>query len=114
MGKLVNYVTKLHNATSRAYLDRMVDEKVHCMLKAKEYEYRRLITRQGHIHEHRDGRDEVHKGVHGEGKLAPAWATRAMEYATHQQASQHDDRHQWGGHITGKAYRLSEAYHRSR
>ena len=82
--------------------------------EAKEYEYRRLIARQGHIHEHRDGRDEVHKGVHGEGELAPARATRAMEYVTHQQASQHDDRHQWGGHITGKAYRLSEAYHRSR
>jgi len=39
MGKLVNYVTKLHQSTSRAYIDRMVDEKVQCMLKAKEYEY---------------------------------------------------------------------------
>ncbi len=38
MGKLVNYVTLLHQATSRAYIDRMVDDKVHCMLKAKEYE----------------------------------------------------------------------------
>ena len=38
MGKLVNYVTPLHQATSRAYIDRMVDDKVHCMLKAKEYE----------------------------------------------------------------------------
>ena len=38
MGKLVNYVTPIHQATSRAYIDRMVDEKVHCMLKAKEYE----------------------------------------------------------------------------
>ena len=38
MGKLVNYVTPLHQATSRAYIDRMVDEKVVCMLKAKEYE----------------------------------------------------------------------------
>ena len=38
MGKLVNYVTPLHQATSRAYIDRMVDEKVFCMLKAKEYE----------------------------------------------------------------------------
>ncbi|SVD93502.1 uncharacterized protein METZ01_LOCUS446356, partial [marine metagenome] len=38
MGKLVNYVTQLHQATSRAYIDRMVDDKVHCMLKAKEYE----------------------------------------------------------------------------
>ena len=38
MGKLVNYVTPLHQATSRAYIERMVDDKVHCMLKAKEYE----------------------------------------------------------------------------
>ena len=38
MGKFVNYVTPLHQATSRAYIDRMVDDKVHCMLKAKEYE----------------------------------------------------------------------------
>lgn len=38
MGKLVNYVTPLHQATSRAYIDRMIDEKVFCMLKAKEYE----------------------------------------------------------------------------
>ena len=38
MGKFVNYVTPLHKATSRAYIDRMVDDKVLCMLKAKEYE----------------------------------------------------------------------------
>ena len=38
MGKLVNFVTPLHQATSRAYIDRMLDDKVHCMLKAKEYE----------------------------------------------------------------------------
>ena len=38
MGKLVQFVTPLHQATSRAYIDRMVDEKVYCMLKAKEYE----------------------------------------------------------------------------
>jgi len=38
MGKLVDYVTLLHQSTSRDYIDRMVDEKVHCMLKAKEYE----------------------------------------------------------------------------
>ena len=38
MGNLVNYVTPLHKATSRAYIDRMVDDKVECMLKAKEYE----------------------------------------------------------------------------
>ena len=39
MGKLVNYVTTLHQATSRSYIDRMVDDKVNCMLKAKEYEF---------------------------------------------------------------------------
>ena len=38
MGELVQFVTQLHQATSRAYIDRMVDEKVYCMLKAKEYE----------------------------------------------------------------------------
>ena len=38
MGGVVQFVTPLHQATSRAYIDRMVDDKVHCMLKAKEYE----------------------------------------------------------------------------
>jgi SAM-dependent methyltransferase len=38
MGGLVQFVTPLHQATSRAYIERMVDDKVHCMLKAKEYE----------------------------------------------------------------------------
>jgi ubiquinone/menaquinone biosynthesis C-methylase UbiE len=38
MGKLLNIVTPLHQSTARSYLDRMVDKKVHCMLKAKEYE----------------------------------------------------------------------------
>ena len=38
MGELVQFVTPLHQATSRVYIDRMVDDKVHCMLKAKEYE----------------------------------------------------------------------------
>tara|TARA_Y100001935_G_C17311792_1_gene517221 strand:- start:31694 stop:32359 length:666 start_codon:yes stop_codon:yes gene_type:complete len=38
MGKLVNYVTSLHQSTSRKYIDRMIDDKVDCMLKAKEYE----------------------------------------------------------------------------
>ena len=39
MGKLVHYVTPLHQATRRTYIDRMMDEKVHCMIKAKQYEY---------------------------------------------------------------------------
>jgi len=38
MGKLVNYVSSLHQSTTRDYIDRMVDDKVDCMLKAKEYE----------------------------------------------------------------------------
>ena len=38
MGQLLNIVTPLHKATKRDYLARMVDDKVHCMLKAKEYE----------------------------------------------------------------------------
>jgi SAM-dependent methyltransferase len=39
MGQLRNFVTPLHKATKRDFLARMVDDKVHCMLKAKEYEY---------------------------------------------------------------------------
>jgi SAM-dependent methyltransferase len=38
MGQLLNVVTPLHKRTERDYLARMVDDKVHCMLKAKEYE----------------------------------------------------------------------------
>lgn len=38
MGNLVNFVTPLHKKTARKYIDRMVDDKVQCMLKAKEYE----------------------------------------------------------------------------
>ncbi len=39
MGQLRNFVTPLHKATKRDYLARMVDDKVNCMLKAKEYEF---------------------------------------------------------------------------
>ncbi|MFQ5732232.1 MAG: class I SAM-dependent methyltransferase [Planctomycetaceae bacterium] len=39
MGRLVDLVTPLHTQTSRNYVERMVDEKVQCMLKAKEYEF---------------------------------------------------------------------------
>ena len=39
MGKLLNIVTPLHKQTKRDYLARMQDDKVHCMLKAKEYEF---------------------------------------------------------------------------
>jgi len=38
MGELLNVVTPLHKKTKRTYIDRMVDDKIHCMLKAKEYE----------------------------------------------------------------------------
>lgn len=38
MSELRNFVTPLHKSTKRDYLARMVDEKVHCMHKAKEYE----------------------------------------------------------------------------
>ena len=37
MGRLMNIVTPLHKATKREYLARMVDDKVNCMLKAKQY-----------------------------------------------------------------------------
>ncbi len=39
MGHLRNLVTPLHKATSRKYIDRMIDDKVTCMRKAKEYEF---------------------------------------------------------------------------
>ena len=39
MGRLLDIVTPLHRATERDYLARMNDDKVACMLKAKEYEY---------------------------------------------------------------------------
>ena len=39
MGKLLNLVTPLHTMTKRNYLDRMIDDKVYCMMKAKEYEF---------------------------------------------------------------------------
>ena len=39
MGKLLNIMTPLHKSTPRKYIDRMVDDKVACMLMAKKYEY---------------------------------------------------------------------------
>jgi ubiquinone/menaquinone biosynthesis C-methylase UbiE len=39
MGRLLNIVTPLHKSTKRDYIGRMMDDKVHCMLKAKEYEF---------------------------------------------------------------------------
>ena len=39
MGQLVNLVTPLHKMTKRDYLGRMTDDKVHCMMKAREYEF---------------------------------------------------------------------------
>lgn len=38
LGQLRNFVTPLHKATQRNYLARMIDEKVHCMKIAKQYE----------------------------------------------------------------------------
>ena len=38
MGQWVEVFTPLHKKTERKYIDRMVDDKVHCMLKAKEFE----------------------------------------------------------------------------
>ncbi len=39
MGRLMNIMTKMHKRAKREYLPRMIDEKVHCMMKAKEYEF---------------------------------------------------------------------------
>ncbi len=38
MGRLLDIVTPLHTRTKRSYIERMVDEKVLCMGKAREYE----------------------------------------------------------------------------
>ena len=39
MGRLLNIVTPLHKRTKRSYIERMVDDKVHCMGRASEYEF---------------------------------------------------------------------------
>ena len=39
MGQLVNFANPLHKRTKRDVLARMIDDKVTCMLKAKEYEF---------------------------------------------------------------------------
>ena len=45
MGRLLEIVTPLHKATKRDYLARMVDDKVHCMMKAKGIRIRLLGRR---------------------------------------------------------------------
>lgn len=39
MGQMLSIVAPLHQATKRDYLARMNDDKVACMMKAKEYEF---------------------------------------------------------------------------
>ena len=39
MGRLLDIVTPLHKMTKRDYLGRMADDKVQCMIKAKEFEF---------------------------------------------------------------------------
>ncbi|MBN2781753.1 MAG: class I SAM-dependent methyltransferase [Campylobacterales bacterium] len=39
MGKELYIFNKLHKKTARKYIDRMVDNKIECMKKAKEYDY---------------------------------------------------------------------------
>jgi SAM-dependent methyltransferase len=39
VGRLLNIVTPLHKRIKRDYIARMTDDKVHCMLKGKEYEF---------------------------------------------------------------------------
>ena len=38
MGKLKNFISKLHNSTKRDYVSRMVDNKVYCMKISKKYD----------------------------------------------------------------------------
>ena len=39
MGRLLDIVTPLHTMTRRDYVARMMDEKVTCMTRAREYEF---------------------------------------------------------------------------
>lgn len=39
MGKKVEFFTPLHRSTKRNYIERMVNDKVNCMIKAKEFEF---------------------------------------------------------------------------
>ena len=39
MGRLLNIITKLHKKTKRNYIERMMNEKIHCMEIAKKYGY---------------------------------------------------------------------------
>ena len=61
MGKLMDIVTKLHKRTARKYIDRMIDDKIGCMIKAKEYgeEYWDGDRRYGYGGYKYDGRWEV-------------------------------------------------------
>jgi SAM-dependent methyltransferase len=34
-----NFITKIHNSTKRNYIDRMLDDKVHCMRTAKKFSF---------------------------------------------------------------------------
>ncbi|MFA4987525.1 MAG: class I SAM-dependent methyltransferase [Candidatus Brocadiia bacterium] len=39
MGELVNFITPLHKKSQRNYIERMTNDKAHCMGVAKRYEY---------------------------------------------------------------------------
>lgn len=61
MGRLVEVITPLHKKTSRDYIGRMTDDKVHCMKIAKKYgfEYWDGDRRYGYGGYRYDGRWEV-------------------------------------------------------
>jgi ubiquinone/menaquinone biosynthesis C-methylase UbiE len=61
MGKLLNIITPLHKKTSRDYLARMTDDKIHCMNVANQYgkEYWDGDRRYGYGGYRYDGRWEV-------------------------------------------------------
>ena len=44
MGQLVEVFTPLHKKTSRKYIDRMIDDKVHCMEIARQYGQGRIVS----------------------------------------------------------------------
>ncbi|SLM30981.1 Methyltransferase type 11 [Desulfamplus magnetovallimortis] len=73
MGKRQNLVTPLHKSTKRDYPARMMDNKVHCMEKAKKYEY-----------EYWDGdRKYGYGGYDYDGRWKPVAEALIAEYGLH-------------------------------
>src|SRR3979409_2337434 len=91
MGQLLNLATPLHKKTKRDVVARMVDDKVACMLKAKEYEF--------------DYWDGDRRFGYGGYKYDGRWKPVAQQFIDHYKLKP-DDKILDGG--CGKAYLLHE------